>query len=172
MELLKLISGSQILAHIISFLVLLFLLRKFAWGKILKFLDERKERIALQLNEIEERKGELAQLKSGYEAKLNTIEESARAKINEAILEGQRIARQIKDDAHNEAQRIINDAKSCINEEFLKAKEELKNSIVALAMAAASHIIETRITESDSRRLVQDFLQNIEAIDEKKDISG
>lgn len=161
----------QILTQAAGFLVLLWLLKLFFWRPILALLDERKERISRQLKEIEDIKTELAQLKSEYEAKLSAIEETARKKINEAILEGQRIASQLKDDAHNEAQRIIKDAKTYINDEFLKAKEELKNSIADLAMDAASRLIETRITESDSRAIVQDFLKEIEEIDERKEIS-
>ncbi len=49
MELLKLLSTNEIVAQVLSFLILLFLLRKFAWKKILKILDERKEKIALEL---------------------------------------------------------------------------------------------------------------------------
>lgn len=162
----------QILTQAAGFLVLLWLLKLFFWRPILSLLDGRKEKISRQLKEIEDTKTELARLKSEYAAQLSAIEETTRAKINEAILEGQRIASQIKDDAHNEAQRIIKDAKSYINDEFLKAKEELKNSIVALAIDAASHIIESQITESHSRKIVQDFLKEIEELDERKDISS
>ncbi len=163
---------SQILTQAAGFLVLLWLMRLFFWRPVLSQLDARKERIALQVKEIEDTKAELAKLKAGYEARLSAVEEEARSRINQAIIEGQRIAGQVKDDAHNEAQRIIRDAKSYINDEFIKAKEELKNSIVDLAIEAAGHVIESQITESDSRRIVQDFLKEIEAIDEGKDISG
>lgn len=162
----------QILTQLMGFLALLFILKLFFWKPVLSMLDERKEKISRQFKEIEDTKTELAQLKSEYEAKLSAIEEAARARINEAILEGQRIAQGLKDDAHKEAQKIIKDARSYINDEFLKAKEELKNSVVALAIDAASHIIESQIAENDSRRIVQDFIKEIEEIDERKDISG
>jgi F0F1-type ATP synthase membrane subunit b/b' len=52
-ELLKMLSGSEILAQILSFFILLFLLRIFAWKKILGLLDQRKEKISSQLSEID-----------------------------------------------------------------------------------------------------------------------
>lgn len=162
----------QILTQLVGFLALLCILKLFFWKPVLSMLDERKEKIRRQFKEIEDTKAELTQLKSEYEAKLSAIEEASRARINEAILEGQRIAQGLKDDAHKEAQKIIKDAKSYINDEFLKAKDELKNSVVALAIDAASHIIESQIAESDSRRIVQDFIKEIEGVDERKDISG
>jgi F0F1-type ATP synthase membrane subunit b/b' len=56
MELLKLLSGSEIVAQIISFLVLLFILRIFLWDKVLKVLDNRRERIASEFKQIEDTK--------------------------------------------------------------------------------------------------------------------
>ena len=85
MELLKMLSASEILAQVLSFFLLLFLLRQFAWKKILGLLDQRKEKISSQLNEIEKSKVEIVQLKSDYESKISNIASQAQAKINEAV---------------------------------------------------------------------------------------
>ncbi|HLD41251.1 MAG TPA: F0F1 ATP synthase subunit B [Candidatus Omnitrophota bacterium] len=158
----------QIITQAAGFLVLLVLLKLFFWRPMLSLLDERKERIASQLKDIENAKSDLSGLKADYEKRLNVIEETARLKVNEAILEGQRITREIKDQAHQEARRIIKDAREYINEEFSKAKEDLKNHIAALAVEAASRIIEAQITEKDSRRIVQDFLDKVKERDERE----
>ena len=129
-------------------------------------LDERRDRIASQLKDIEDTKSDLSGLKADYEKRLSVIEETARLKVNEAILEGQRIAQEIKDQAHQDAQRVIKDAREYINEEFSKAREDLKNRTAALAVEAASRIIEAHITEKDSRRIVQDFLDKVKEKDE------
>ena len=158
----------QIITQAAGFLVLLVLLKLFFWRPMLSLLDERKERIASQLKDIENAKSDLSGLKADYEKRLNVIEETARLKVNEAILEGQRITQEIKDQAHQEAQRIIKDAREYINEEFSKAKEDLKNRTAALAVEAASRIIEAQITEKDSRRIVQDFLDKVKEKDERE----
>ena len=162
----------QIITQAAGFLVLLVLLKLFFWRPMLSLLDERKERIASQLKDIENAKSDLSGLKADYEKRLNVIEETARLKVNEAILEGQRIAQEIRDQAHQESQRIIKDAREYINEEFSKAKEDLKNHIAALAVEAASRIIEAQITEKDSRRIVQDFLDKVKEKDEPRSSFG
>lgn len=156
----------QIITQAAGFLILLVLLKLFFWRPILSLLDERRDRIASQLKDIEDAKSDLSGLKADYEKRLSVIEETARLKVNEAILEGQRIGQEIKDQAHQEAQRVIKDAREYINEEFLKAKEDLKNRTAALAVEAASRIIEAHITENDSRRIVQDFLDKVKEKDE------
>ena len=158
----------QIITQAAGFLLLLVLLKLFFWRPMLSLLDERKERIASQLKDIENAKSDVSGLKADYEKRLNVIEETARLKVNEAILEGQRITQEIKDQAHQEAQRIIKDAREYINEEFSKAKEDLKNRTAALAVEAASRIIEAQITEKDSRRIVQDFLDKVKERDERE----
>lgn len=157
----------QIITQAAGFLVLLVLLKLFFWRPMLSLLDERKDRIASQLKDIEDAKSDISALKADYEKRLSVIEETARLKVNEAILEGQRVSQEIKDQAHHEAQRVIKDAREYINEEFSKAKEDLKNRTAALAVEAASRIIEAHITEKDSRRIVQDFLDKVKEKDER-----
>lgn len=157
----------QIITQAAGFLVLLVLLKLFFWRPMLSLLDERRDRIASQLKDIEDAKSDISALKADYEKRLSVIEETARLKVNEAILEGQRVSQEIKDQAHHEAQRVIKDAREYINEEFSKAKEDLKNRTAALAVEAASRIIEAHITEKDSRRIVQDFLDKVKEKDER-----
>ena len=71
MGLLELISANEVVAQVISFLILLFLLRVLAWKKILKLLDDRKEKIAGEFKKIEDTKAEVAGLRADYETKLD-----------------------------------------------------------------------------------------------------
>lgn len=162
----------QIITQAAGFLVLLVLLKLFFWRPMLSLLDERKERIATQFKDLEQAKTDVSALKADYEKRLSVIEETSRLRINEAILEGQRVNQEIRDQAHQEAQRIIKDAREYINEEFSKAKEDLKNRTAALAVEAAGRIIEAHITEKDSRRIVQDFLDNLKEKDEPSSSLG
>ena len=84
MELLKLLDGSQIVAQIISFLVLFFILRSLVWKRFLKVLDDRKERLATEFKGIEDAKSEAAKLKAYYEEHLDHIDQLAKAKLEEA----------------------------------------------------------------------------------------
>ena len=68
MELLKLLSTSEIVAQILGFLLLFFLLRAFAWKRLLALLDERKARISSEFQKIEETKAALERIKTDYES--------------------------------------------------------------------------------------------------------
>ncbi len=165
MELLKMLSANEIVAQILSFFLLLFLLRHFAWKKILGLLDQRKEKISTQLNEIENAKIQIAQIKADYESKMASIQEQAKLKIKEAIEEGREINAQIRKEAHEEAQDIITDARSQVKYEVSKVQEQLKDKIVELALGAAKNLIQERLTEDTDRKIVENFIAEIEKVE-------
>ena len=162
MGLLKLLSANEIVAQVISFLVLLILLRIFLWKRFLTILESRKERIASEFKNIEDMKSNLAKQAAGYEDKLRAIEETAKARIEDAIVEGNRIAAQIKENAGRESQKMITNARDMIETEIGRAREELRDEIVDIAISAAGKVIEEKLTESENRKLVEDFLKRVE----------
>lgn len=162
MELLKLLSASEIVAQITSFLILLVVLRIFFWNKILYFLDQRREKIASELKSAEDAKVEIEKLKITYEAKLDSIDLLANEKIKEAVSEAKSIAEEIKKKAETEAKGILEKANDDIKQELLKAKEELKTHIIDLTITATENIIGEKLTGEDDRRLVEDFLKTME----------
>ncbi|MFA5275439.1 MAG: F0F1 ATP synthase subunit B [Candidatus Omnitrophota bacterium] len=164
MGLLELLSTNEVLAQAISFLILLFLLRVFAWKKILKLLDDRKDKITLEFKRIEEEKNQIAGIRAGYEAKLSAIDEIAAKKIEEALAEGRKITDEIRKEAQFQAQLVINDARENIKYELSRAKEELKEKIVDLTIRATENIIEEKLTEEGDKKLVEQFLDKIDDI--------
>jgi F-type H+-transporting ATPase subunit b len=162
MELLKLLSGSEIAAQVLSFLLLLFVLRVFAWKKILALLDQRKERIAAEFKKIEETKAEVARIKADYETKVNGITAAAKLRIQEAVIDGRKIVEDSRKKAHEQAQEIITNAQASVKYELSKAKQALKKEIVDLAMNAAENIIQEKLTEAEDRKLVEDFLNRMD----------
>ena len=164
MGLLELISANEVVAQVISFLILLFLLRIFAWKKILKLLDERKEKILGEFKKIEDTKAEISGLKADYEVKLASINEITEKRIEEAVAEGRKITDEVRKEAQLNAQLIINDAKESIKYELSQAKEELKIKIVDLTIRAAENVIQEKLTEEGDKKLVEQFLDKIDEI--------
>ena len=162
MELLKMLSVNEIFAQVLSFFLLLFLLRKFVWKRMLGLLDSRKEKISSELREIENTKLEIAKLKSEYELKMDSIASQAQAKINEAIEQAKKINAQMRKTAHEEAQDIIIDARKQVKYEVSKAQEQLKDKIVDIALDAAKNVIQEKLTEVGDRKIVEDFINEIE----------
>jgi len=168
MELLKLLSANEIVAQVISFLILLFLLRIFAWKKLLKILDDRKERIASEFKQIDDAREEIVKLKADYEYKVLNIVGISNAKIQEAIANGRQITDEIRKKANEQAEDLINDARKNIKNELEKAKEELKDKIVELTISAAEMVIQEKLTGEGDKRLVKDFLEKADELNDKK----
>lgn len=165
MELLKLLSTNEIVAQALGFLLLLFLLRAFAWKKLLKLLDDRKERIAGEFMQIEDAKKEVAEIKAGYEEKLQKIEETARLKLQEASLEGKEIKEQVRQEAQSQAQEIINNAREEIKYELSRAKEELKEKIVDMTISATESLIKEKLTGEQDKKLIKGFLDDLNKLE-------
>ena len=162
MELLKLLSTSEIIAQVINFLLLLVLMRVFFWKRVLKLLDERRERIASQLENIESAKKEVEKLKDDYQKELNAIEAIKKLKIQEGIEVGRKEADEIRREALLNAQRIMDSAESDIKQEIAKARDALKDEIVNLTISGVENVVGEKLTEESDRKLVRDFLDNIE----------
>jgi len=162
MELLKLLSANEIVAQVLCFLLLLFILRVVLWKRFLKVLDDRKERIASEFRSIEAAKLAVEEIKASYETKVSEIEEEARAKIQEAIQDGKRIAEEIKEKAEKYGEKLLENAKDNIRTELAKAKDELKDKIVDLTISVAEKVIQERLSGEEEKKLVEDFLKGIE----------
>lgn len=167
MELLKLLTANEIVAQVINFLALFFLLRIFFWKHILKILDDRRDRISREFQFIEQTKKTVEALKADYEKKMSVIEDTAKAKMHEAVLEGGRIVSGIKKEAYRDAESIIKAAKADIHYELGKAKNELKDKIVELTIKATESVIREKLTPDDDRKIVNEFLEQLDNLDEK-----
>jgi len=162
MELLKLLDSSQIVAQIVSFLILFFILRGLVWKRFLKVLDDRSQRIASEYKGIVAAKEENAQLKADYEARLSNIDQLAKAKIEEAVSEGKRIAEEIRANANSEALQIILKSDEAIKAELSRAREEYRDEIVDIAISAAGKVIEEKLTEDQDKKIAQDFINRLD----------
>lgn len=151
----------QILTQIVGFLILLWLLRKFAWGPLLSVLDERRTRIATEFEEINKRKESLAQMKAEYDTKIAEIENQARLRIQEAVLEGQQVAKEIADGARAEAHQILEKAKEKINQEIAKAKTQLRNEIATISVSAAEKIVRQELDKQKNKELVLQYIDEL-----------
>ena len=154
----------QILTQALGFLVLLWLLKKFAWKPLLTIIDERRDKISSEFSNIERAKTELSRLEEDYKAKLADIEAHARIKIQEAISEGQRISIEIQEKAREEAKKTIDKAKANIEIEVAKAMVDLRNQMANIAIKAAEKILKEELSGDRHKRLVSDFIDNVESL--------
>ncbi len=162
MELLRLLDLKDIAAQTACFLLLFFLLRKFAWKHLLSLLDERKERIAAELRGIEELRRGAEEQKREYARRLEQIDGLAQEKIKAAVEEADRLSREISANAARESQKLVDNAREQIGHEIARAREELKESVVNIAIGATEKIISEKLSRQEEEKIVADFLREVE----------
>ncbi len=160
----SLIDWKQVATQIVGFLIFLWLVRKYAWGPILGTLEARRQKIEGDLADADAKKRDAAELRAKLDAELRNIEQQARARIQEAVNDGQRIAADIKADAQSEARARLERAESEIEGERAKAQKSLRDGVAVLAVAGAERILRKKIDEGEQRRLIDEFLGEVKEI--------
>ncbi len=160
----QLVHVNQLIAHAISFLIFLFLVRGAFNAIIFPPMRERRERIRAEFERIEQEKGEIQKLRQEYEAHLKKMDAASRRRIQEAVAEGQRVAAEIREAARKETQEMLARAREEIVIEHDKARVLLKNEVVQLAVEIAGKVIQEELTAEKHRQLVDDFLAEVEQV--------
>jgi len=133
----------------LSFLILLFLLRKFAWIPLLGMLSEREEKINTALNEANLAREQMKQLAVDNERLLAAAKDERDAILNEARKISQKMYDDAKSKAQEESQRIIASAKEGINIEKQKAIVDIRNTIAEISLEIAEKIIEHELSDKN-----------------------
>ena len=119
---------------LIAFLIVFFILKKFAWKPLLAALKERETGIADAISSAEKVKLEMASLKNENEALMNQAREERAVMIKEAKLASDKMVAEAKDKAKAEYDRIIADAQQAINQQKNAALTDVKNQVGALVI--------------------------------------
>lgn len=156
------LEWQQLLTHALGFLLMLWVLKKFAWGPILNILEERRQKIEGDFKEIDEKNAEADKLKAVYEDKLKNIEAERRQKIAEGVNEANKLASHIKMDAQEEARNIISRTNEQLDRDVAKAKVQLKEEMVSITLAATEKILQEKLDEKKERELISRFIDTVE----------
>lgn len=160
----NLIDIRQVVTQILGFLLMLAILRKYAWGPVLGMLEARRQKIAAEFKEAERRQAEADQLKAKYEQDLRGIETLSRQKLQDAIGEGQKVAAEIKAQANKDAADRLERAQDDIEREREKAKELLRDQVIALSLRTAEKILRTKLDDPMQRKLAGEFVDEVGAL--------
>ncbi|NTV29117.1 MAG: F0F1 ATP synthase subunit B [Candidatus Omnitrophica bacterium] len=167
MELFKLLNGNIVVAQIICFFLILWLLKKFLWKPVFAIIDERKARIDGELKTIESTKADVVRLKSEYESFIAKVEELAQKRIHEAELQSEARAQEMREKARQEAEQIVEDARNEIRFEFTKSRDLLRGDIVEMVIKVTEKLIQEKLTFDTDRKLVENMLVELEKGDER-----
>ena len=145
------------------FVILLTLLRKFAWMPLLNALEERQAGIRESLDDADTAKRELAEVQEKAEALIGRARIDANSILGEARADGTRLREEMKQRAQAEAQSIVESAQRQIQLERDRAVAQIREEAVDLSLAIASKLIRRNLTKADNESLIDDALKQIES---------
>lgn len=149
-----------ILSQIAAFLIMLAILKRFAWRPIQALLKERQEKISEEFARAEKKMEEADQLKTLYSEQLAHIESQAWRIKNDAIEEGQKSAAQIKEEAHTQARLMWHRAHADIEHQWIQAQEQVKQRVAELTFLAAQKLMKEKMDEEKERKIIQSVLDH------------
>jgi len=146
----------------LTFGIVLFILKKFAWKPILKALRDREDSIQNALDSARKAREEMSSLKSDHEKIIIKARNDRDAILKEAREIKDNMIHEAKDRAFKEAEKIVASARENIHNEKMAAITELKNQVAQLSIEIAEKILKQELTEKDKQRtIIKNYLDEV-----------
>jgi F-type H+-transporting ATPase subunit b len=147
---------------ILTFLVLLTLLARFAWKPLLEALETRQQGIRKALDDAQAAKQELERLEQESAQMMRKARAEAETLITQSRADADRLREEIRQKAKADAEGIMRNAERQIQLETGRALQQIRSEAVDLSVMIASKIIQRNITKEDNERLIADALKQVE----------
>ncbi len=155
------VNPGLVIWTLVTFVLLLFLLRKFAWGPILGMIEQREAGIRESLEAADKQRAEAQRMIEEHKLALEAARRDAADMVRQAQEEVELAREEALEMAKSEASDMINTARRQIESEQKKALAEVKEVAVDLAIAAAGRLLEESMDEEHQRRLVREYLEQL-----------
>jgi len=147
---------------LLAFIIVFFILRKFAWAPILGSLDAREKSIADSLETAENVKKEMAQMKTENEDLMAKAREERAVMLKEARETKDKIINEAKEQAKAEANKIIIDAQQQINAQKMAALTDVKNQVGKLVVEVTEKILRRELSSPASQEAhIKDLVDEV-----------
>jgi F-type H+-transporting ATPase subunit b len=146
---------------IVTFLVLLVLLSKYAWGPLLAALQARQDRITQSLDEAKRAQDEMERLQRESAEIIRQARVEANVIVSASRADAERVREETKQKARVEAAAILAAAQRQIQAEEVRARDEVRRDAADLAVAIASKLIRRNISVEDNRVMIDDMIRTL-----------
>jgi F-type H+-transporting ATPase subunit b len=153
--------ATEIVTHVVAFLLFVIILYVTAWKPLLKVIDDRRNKIAADFKKAEDLAADAEKARAGYETSLKQIEGEARQKMHEGIEEGKRIAAEIQQRAHDEADQIIKRAHATADIEMANARKELRKEVIELTLALTEKVLREQLDRGEHTRYIDRYIDEL-----------
>ena len=157
------VDWGKLLVQAFNFLLLLFILQRFAYKPLLKVMDDRSKRIRNDLDDARRLREESERDRETYRQQLGRARDEARSILEEANNVAARIREQALIDAEGQNAQLLARARDEIAREKETAIAELRREVADLAIMAATHVVGRSLDDTDRRRLVDEALTEVQA---------
>ena len=147
-----------LISHVINFLLLLWLLKKFAYEPVLRMLAERRQRIEEGLKAADLAREEAARQRAELERQLEEERRKAQERIAAATRQTEQLREQIIAEARAEAERIIAEAREQAQLERERILQEARRQIAELSLLVAQKVVGESLDEAKHHQLIEKFL--------------
>lgn len=154
----KVLNTGDIIATVAVFIILMILLKKFAWGPLMGVMQQREELVASEIEAAEKARKDSQQYLEEQKALLKEAREEAQTIVEGAKKQGELQREEIVTAARNEANRLKESAVREIETEKDKAIAAVRGEVVSLSVLAASKVLNKEISEDDNRALIQETI--------------
>ena len=153
-------TGLQIWT-LVTFVILLALLAKFAFKPIAQALDSRGQKIKQSIDDADKSRAEAKKLMEDYQKQIAEARTEAGKVIEEARQLGERVRKEVVEKANTEASAVAQRAQEEIVRQKEKGIQELKDTVAALSVQIASKVIEKEVNEATHRQLIDNLIKDL-----------
>lgn len=146
---------------ILTFLVLLWVLKKVAWKPILSALDQREAAIKESLEKAEKAKEEAQKVLDENQANISRAEEESKKIIDQSRAYAEKLKDQMIRESKEQAKKIVDDASAEIERKKDEAFNELKNQVAEIAINAAEKILKESLDKESNKKIVDKYISDI-----------
>jgi F-type H+-transporting ATPase subunit b len=147
---------------ILTFIILVALLAKFAWGPLLAALERRQAMIVKSLDDAQKAKQELERVQAESVRIVHGARVEAEQIVSRSRSDAEQLREEIKQKSRAEAAAIVKNAERQIQQETAKALQQIRHEAVELSVTIASKILQRNVSKEDNERLIEETLKQVE----------
>src|SRR5919108_3968181 len=148
---------------ILTFLVLVGLLARFAWRPLMEALERRQTTIAKSLEDAQRARQELERLQRESAQMMASARGEAEAIVSRSRSDAEALREELKQKARAEAAAIVKNAERQIQLETARAVQQIRGEAVDLSVAIASKILRRQVSKEDNEGLIEETLKQVES---------
>lgn len=147
---------------VVTFLCLVFILKKVAWGPLLHAIEEREARLKAEREAAEAARASAEKIKAELEAQLSGAQAKARELVAQATKDSEALKASLKASAESDAQKIREKTMSELAEEKDRLVRELRKEVAGLSVMAAERLIRKSVDEGVQKTVLEGFYKDLE----------